>query len=107
MPKLAHASLISIRVLCKQGCKVLFDDDKCRVYYKGKLRMIGKKYLVTDLWLLPLQTKTDRKLNIEGLQLEKTNQISQPSINNMFSIKSKQKRLNTCTSACVAQDNQH
>ena len=32
---LAHASLISTRKVCDAGCKVIFDTNKCRVYYKG------------------------------------------------------------------------
>jgi hypothetical protein len=29
MPNMTTASLFGIRILCKAGCKVLFDDDKC------------------------------------------------------------------------------
>ncbi len=35
MPHLAVASLIGIRPLCKAGCTVTFDDDKCDVNYDG------------------------------------------------------------------------
>jgi hypothetical protein len=31
------ASLLGIRVLCKTGCVVVFDDKTCCIYYKGKL----------------------------------------------------------------------
>jgi hypothetical protein len=34
---LAIASLFGIRVLCKAGCTVTFNDDKCDVYFKDKL----------------------------------------------------------------------
>ncbi len=37
VPHLAIASLFGIRVLCKAGCKVAFDDDTCDVYYEDKL----------------------------------------------------------------------
>jgi hypothetical protein len=37
VPHLAIASLFGIRVLCKAGCKVVFDDDTCDVYYEDKL----------------------------------------------------------------------
>jgi hypothetical protein len=31
LPEMMMASLLGIRVLCKAGCKVLFDDTKCQV----------------------------------------------------------------------------
>ena len=37
IPGLAHASLISIKILCDAGCKVTYDDDGCRVYYNNKI----------------------------------------------------------------------
>ena len=37
VPRLAHASLISIKILCDSGCKVTYDDDECRVYYNKKV----------------------------------------------------------------------
>ena len=37
VPGLAHTSLISIAVLCDAGCKVTYDDDECKVYFKGKV----------------------------------------------------------------------
>jgi hypothetical protein len=37
VPNLAIASLFGIRVLCKAGCTVTFNDDKCNVYFKDKL----------------------------------------------------------------------
>jgi hypothetical protein len=29
------ASLVGIRILCKAGCKVVFDDEKCQVNFGG------------------------------------------------------------------------
>ena len=54
VPHLAIASLFGIRVLCKAGCKVVFDDDKCDVMYQGKLILQGYKDPSTDLWTLPI-----------------------------------------------------
>ena len=54
VPNLAIASLFGIRVLCKAGCKVVFDDDKCDVFYQGKLILRDYKDLSTDLWTLPI-----------------------------------------------------
>ncbi len=41
-------------MLCKAGCKVVFDDDKCDVLYQGKLILCGYKDPSTDLWTLPI-----------------------------------------------------
>jgi hypothetical protein len=38
-------SLLDIRVLCKVGCIVVFDDKTCHVYCKGK---------TSNLWMLPI-----------------------------------------------------
>ncbi len=54
VPNLAIASLFGIRVLCKAGCKVIFDDDKCDVFYQDKLILRGYKDPSTDLWTLPI-----------------------------------------------------
>ena len=43
VPGLAHASLISTRIVFEAGCKVIFDADKFRVYYKGNLVLSGGK----------------------------------------------------------------
>jgi hypothetical protein len=41
VPNLAIASLFGIRVLCKAGCKVVFDDNKCNVYFNSLSAMDG------------------------------------------------------------------
>jgi hypothetical protein len=51
---LAVASLIGIRPLCKVGCTVTFDDDKCDVIYDGKVILRGLKDAASDLWTLPI-----------------------------------------------------
>ncbi len=48
------ASLIGIRILCKAGCKVTFDDKKCAVIYKNTIILRGCKDPTTNLWTLPL-----------------------------------------------------
>ena len=60
VPGLAHASLISIKILCDAGCKVTYDDDECRVYYNRKVVWIGKREPQTGLWILPLTDTTRR-----------------------------------------------
>jgi hypothetical protein len=53
MPNMTTALLFGIRILCKVGCKVLFDDDKCQVIYNSKVILTGYKDPVSDLWTLP------------------------------------------------------
>ena len=55
---LAHASLISIKILCDAGCKVIYEDDECRVYYNKKLVWLGQREPQTGLWILPLTDNT-------------------------------------------------
>jgi hypothetical protein len=50
------ASLIGICPLCKAGCQVLFDNNKCDVIYKGQVILRGFKDLSMDLWMLPIKT---------------------------------------------------
>jgi len=35
VPGITMASLIGIRILCKAGCKVVFDNNKCEVFNKN------------------------------------------------------------------------
>jgi hypothetical protein len=51
MPDMTTASLFGIRVLCKAGSKVLFDNDKCQVIYDGKVILTGYKDLARNLWI--------------------------------------------------------
>ncbi len=54
VPGITMASLIGIRILCKAGCKVVFDDEKCKVFYKNNIILRGYKDPTTDLWTLPI-----------------------------------------------------
>ena len=56
-PKLAIASLFGIRVLCKAGCTVTFNNDKCNIHFEDKLILRGYKDPSTDLWTLPITPK--------------------------------------------------
>ena len=47
------ASLLGIRFLCKEGCKVVFTDMMCQVIYRGKVILAGYKDPKSDLWTLP------------------------------------------------------
>jgi len=41
VPSITMASLMGIRILCKAGCKVTFDDKKCEVMYKDNIILHG------------------------------------------------------------------
>ncbi len=57
VPLLTTVSLISICPLCKAGCEVVFDNDKCKVLYNNNFILTGYKDPRTDLWTLPIHTK--------------------------------------------------
>jgi hypothetical protein len=48
------ASLLGIRILCKAGCEVIFDDEKCKVNFKGNTILTGYKDSTSNLWTLPI-----------------------------------------------------
>jgi hypothetical protein len=54
MPDITTASLFGIRILCKAGCKVVFDDATCQVIYDGIVILKGYKDPVSNLWTLPV-----------------------------------------------------
>jgi hypothetical protein len=56
MPAMTTASLFGIRILCKAGCKVVFDNEKCQVFYDNKVILSGAKDPVSDLWTLPIHS---------------------------------------------------
>ena len=72
---LAHSSPISMNQFCDGECKVIFDEEKCKVYYgtqiilKGKMRAI---IWITHFWWLQWshqsiqQHKTQTKLSISA-----------------------------------------
>jgi hypothetical protein len=43
MPDMTTASLFGIRVLCKAGCQVLFDNNKCQVIFNSTVILTGYK----------------------------------------------------------------
>ena len=54
VPSLKIAPLIGIQPLCKAGCKVVFDNKKCKVWYNGTVNLAGAKDPATNLWTLPI-----------------------------------------------------
>jgi hypothetical protein len=51
VPALNVASLISIQILCKVGCRAVFTDTACYFKYNGKIILRGTKDPSTDLWV--------------------------------------------------------
>jgi len=58
MPEMKMASLLGI--LCKAGCEVIFDNEKCRVTFNGKTIMTGSKDPTSDLWMLPIMSQAEQ-----------------------------------------------
>ena len=56
VPEMKMASLIGIRILCKAGCEVIFDDKKCRVNFKGNAILRGTKDTMSNLGTLSIQS---------------------------------------------------
>jgi hypothetical protein len=54
VPDMKMASLLSIHILCKAGCKVIFDDEKCQVNFNGNTILTGYKDPAGNLWTLPI-----------------------------------------------------
>ncbi len=92
VPGLAHSSLISTKVFCDAGCKVSFDELECRVYFKNKLMLAGKRDPTTTLWRLPINpTAPPSAVNTvaqQNLQLSTQQQLSHAShlINNVHTL---------------------
>jgi len=62
VPGLAHTSLVLIKILCEEGCKVSYDEDEVRVYFKHKIVWKGKREPTTGLWVLPLRQPTPARM---------------------------------------------
>ena len=54
---LAHMSLISIKLLIDEGCKVTYDTEHVKVFYRGNVVWKGTREPLTRLWVLPLTLK--------------------------------------------------
>ncbi len=67
LPEMTTASLFGICIVCKAGCTVVFNNDKCRVIFNKKVILTGYKDPISELWTLPilqnneLQTAHDAK----------------------------------------------
>ena len=69
VPGITIASLIGIQILCKAGCKVVFDNKKCEVFYKNNIILRGYKDPTTNLWTLPINNEEIAKTTPESVML--------------------------------------
>ncbi len=56
-PSLKVAPLIGICLLCKAGCRVVFNNQKCNILFNDDVILRGYKDPATNLWMFPLPTK--------------------------------------------------
>jgi hypothetical protein len=107
VPGLDHSSLISTKKFCEAGCKVVFDEAECRVYYKNELVLCGGRDKKTEMWQLPINpiSKNNR---LEGLDLVGPSQaattsravaprasanLAQTTANNLYTLPYKHQQL--------------
>jgi len=85
VPGLAHSSLIATRKFCDAGCRVIFDLEECRVYFKGKLVLAGKRDITNGLWRLPINPATaqgrSNSIHQQDLHLLPTQQLNHAANN--------------------------
>ena len=66
VPRLSHSSLISTKKICEAGCKVVFDEEECRIYCKDELVLSGGRDKKTKMWQL-LINPVSKNTVLEGL----------------------------------------
>ena len=91
VPGLSHSSLVATRKFCDVGCKITFDMDECRIYYKGKLVLSGTRDHNSGLWKVPINPTTTSS-TLKHLDLSS----SDPKLHsaaNLYTLPSKQQQL--------------
>jgi hypothetical protein len=66
VPDMKMASLLGIRIPCKAGCEVIFDDQQCRVSFNGTTILTGHKDPASNFWTLPILTEQARPWTTPG-----------------------------------------
>ncbi len=72
VPDMKMASLLGIRILCKAGCEVIFDDQQCCVIFNGTTILMGHKDPASNLWTLPILTEQARLWTTPGYNSPET-----------------------------------
>jgi hypothetical protein len=95
VPGLAHLSPISTCKFCAAGCRVAFNKEECRVYYKGKLALFGDRCPITDLWRLPINPiSPEEKEPAQHLNLAIANkQIRHTAATPLYTLPYKQQQM--------------
>ena len=83
LPGLKLASLISIKILYKAGCKTIYEGDTVKIFYQGRLVWLGTEDPSTELWVLPLKPK------VHPSQVVGPNELTQMA-HNIFQLSSKE-----------------
>ena len=92
-PGLSHSSLISTTVFCDAGCKVIFDEFECKVYYNGQLMLSGGRDKKTNMWKLPINP-VSRNNTLLSLDLPLQGPRRQThGANNLYTLPFKQQQL--------------
>ena len=93
VPGLSHSSLISTKVFCDAGCKVMFDELECRIYYKGELILTSRRDKKTGMWKLPINpVSRDNTLPSLNLPLQGPRR-QQHTAHNLYTLPFKQQQL--------------
>ena len=84
-----------MRKFCVAGCKVLYDEEECRVYYKGKLALVGGRCPITDLWQLPINPSSPEEKELaQHLNLAIANkQIRHTAATSLYTLPYKQQQM--------------
>ena len=92
VPGLANSSLISTSKFCDSGCRVAFDEEECRVYYKGELVLEGGRDEHSGMWKLPINPINKNNDNTY-LDLAPTNKGAGHTATNLYTLPYKQQQL--------------
>jgi hypothetical protein len=93
------ASLIGIRIICKAGCEVTFDDKKCEVVFKNTIILRGYKDPTTDLWTLPLTLNKIAKTTLVEVMISPNSAPCNPVIESASFSYARTNRTNNVTFA--------
>ena len=59
MEQLTAKLLISIKMLCRGGCVIIFKDKICEIWYHGELVLTGKDVDPGSLWIMPIDGRAN------------------------------------------------
>ena len=86
VPGLVHTSLISIKILIYAGCRVTYDTEHVKVFYRGNVVWKGTRESLTGLWVISL-TQTQK------ISQTITHKIDNHTANNAYQMMSKEELI--------------